>query len=420
MDASPKGREITTLDGDAGTIISRGTTITELGDQMISSAALLKSIADGASGQKGLAVEKLQEVVGDCHAELKLAGERYKPSGPVLVAYGQAVCDLQPLIKTAVQNCETEWQTVTTKRNAIWEAQADFYPTPADDAPDDAKTPAEQRQEAVGDAQDAADDAYDAWREDADVFDVHYDSWETAFNLAATGLTEANDGKIKDSKWDNLDGFVAGALEVLKWVGLGLAILGVIIGGPFIAALAAIAAIATLLLTLYSFARGNSTVGDLVFAVIGVIPFGSLGKLFNGNKMGFLDDMAGGLLKHSSRVDIVSDLGRIGRMPGGFATGFGRANGFFPGIWRGARGGVMQWAGPNGAGPANMLSRLMTGQNLSHWGDDGISGLGVLGSVWGDGGVKTVFGIPDTLADLHNDWFPSPELEQPMFGSPKR
>jgi hypothetical protein len=420
MDSSPKGREIKELVGTPETIISRGNAITELGEQMVTSAALLKSIADGASGQRGLAVDKLQEVVGDCHAELKLAGERYKPSGPVLVTYGEAVAELQPLIRTAVSNCESKWETVTAKRTAVWDASTDFYLPPADDAPEDAKTPAELREEAVGDAQDAADDAYDKWDEQADIFDEHYDTWEKAFNKAAEDLTDATEGGITDSTWDNIDGFVAGALEVLKWVGLGLAILGVIIGGPFLAALAAIVAIATLLLTLYSFARGNSTWGDLAFAVIGVIPFGSLGKLFGGNKLGFADDMLGGLLTQSSRLDIVSDLGRIGRMPQGFLTGFGRANGFFPGIARGLRGGFMQWAGPNGAGAGNMLSRLMTGQNMAHWGDDGLDGLSVLGSVWGDGGVKTVFGIPDTLLDLHNDWFPSPELEQPLFGSPKR
>lgn len=417
MDASPKGRHITTLDGDPSTIISRGNAITELGEQMITSAALLKSIADGASGQKGLAVEKLQEVVGDCHAELKLAGERYKPSGPVLATYGQVVSDLQPLIRTAVNNCEAEWQRVQTKRNAVWSAQSDFYPAPADDAPDSAKTPAEQRKEAVGDAQDAADDAYDDWKDDAAAFDTHYDTWEAAFNLAASSLTEANDGKIKDTTWDDLDGFVAGALEVLKWVGLGLAILGVIIGGPFIAALAAIAAIATLLLTLYSFARGNSTVGDLVFAVIGVIPFGSLGKLFGGNKFGFFDDMAGGLLTKGGWKSAFGEAGNVGKA---FYTGASRATGFFPSASRGFKGAYLQWAGPNGMGAGNMISRLFTGQNMNHFDNAALNGLSIVGGIWGDGFTKTVFGIPDGPLDLHNQWFPSPSLDEPLIGSPKR
>lgn len=417
MESSPKGRDIKTLDGDAGTIVNRGNDITTLGNQMISSAAMLKDIADGASGQKGLAVDKLQEVVGDCYEELKLAGERYQPTGPVLVTYGNALAELQPLIKTAVDNCEADWNTYESKRSAAWDAQFAFYPTfPAAEG-EEPEDPADARKDAVEDAQKLATTAYDDWKIEADNFDTHYDTWEDAFDKAAEDIGDATEGGIQDSTWDNIDGFVAGALEVLKWVGLALAVLGVIIGGPFIAALAAIVAIATLLLTLYSFARGNSTVLDLVFAVVGVIPFGSLGKLFNGNKLGFLDDVAGGLLTKGGRANV---FGEVGGIVHGITTGYGRAGSFLPGLLRGGRGGALAWMGPNGMGAGNIISRLFTGQNMTHFNQGGASGGSILASAWGDGLLKNVFGIPDGPLDLHNNWFPTSELSEPLFGSPKR
>lgn len=420
MDASPKGRDITTVDGDAETIVGRGNDITTLGDQMISSAAMLKDIADGASGQKGLAVDKLQEVVGDCYEELKLAGERYKPTGPVLVHYGTVLAEVQPLIKTAVENCEEHWGTYQSKKMGVWDAQYAFYPTPPAAEGEDAQDPADLRKDAVEDAQALADSAYGDWEADAKTFDTHYDTWEEAFDWAAEEIGEATSGGIEDSKWDDLDGFVAGALEVLKWVGLALTVLAVIVGGPFIAALAAIAAIATLLLTLYSFSRGNSSVLDLVLAVVGVIPFGSLGKLFSGNKLGFLDDMAGGLLTTGGRANIVGDFRA---MSSGFNAGFAFAQGnglsrFFGGL----NGGRANWMSHNADGMGNVLSRLFTGRSADELADPnflgnaqhGMDGLSIF-----SGTLITHMGRIDQLVGITGR-IESPSLDTPLFGTPKR
>lgn len=420
MDHSPKGRDIAPLHGDAGTIVSRGNEVTTLGEQMVSSAAMLKDIADGASGQKGLAVEKLQEVVGDCYEELKLAGERYKPTGPVLVTYGNVVAEVQPLIKTAVQNCEADWNTYQSKRGAIWDAQTAHYPgSPLIDDPS-VPDPADARKEAVADAQGLADSAYGDWESEARIFDTHYDTWEAAFDKAAEDIGDATEGGIQDSKWDDLDGFVAGALEVLKWVGLALAVLGVIIGGPFIAALAAIVAIATLLLTLYSFSRGNSSVLDLVLAVVGVIPFGSLGKLFNGNKLGFADDMLGGLLTSGGRANIVGDLRAMGS---GFNAGFAFASGgnvskFFSGL----NGGRANWMSRAGDGFDNIMSRFMTGSSADALADpnfigsaiDGMDGLSIF-----SGTLVTHLGRIDQITGI-SGMIDSPSLSEPLWGTPTR
>jgi hypothetical protein len=387
---------------------------------MISSAAMLKSIADGASGQRGLAVDKLQDVVGDCHEELKLAGERYKPTGPVLVHYGTVLAEVQPLIKTAVENCEADWKTYETKRSAVFDAQIAFYPVAPvgeDEEPDD---PDDLRKDAVGDAQGLADTAHENWEAEARTFDTHYDTWEEAFDWAAEEIGEANSGGIEDSRWDDLDGFVAGALEVLKWVGLALTVLAVIVGGPFIAALAAIVAIATLLLTIYSFSRGNSSVLDLVLAVVGVIPFGSLGKLFGGNKLGFLDDMAGGLITSGGRANIVGDFRAMGS---GFNAGFAFATGggaqrFFGGL-NGAR---ANWMSRGGDGMGNVLSRLFTGRSADELADPnflgnaqhGMDGLSIF-----SGTLVTHFGRIDQVLGITSR-IETPSLDTPLFGTPTR
>ena len=400
MDNSPKGREIEKLEGEPGPIISRGNDITELGQQMKASAALLEKIADGADGQNGLAVEKLQEVVGDVFEELKKAADRYEPTGPVLVTYGEALAELKPLISTAVADCQEEWHEYESKRSAVGNAWlTPLTPPPADPEPNPAEPydPFKARDEAVDAAQGAADAQYEKWKDEARVFDGYYDDWEDAFEKAARDIGKATEGNISDSKWDDLDGFVAGALEVLKWVGLAVAVLGIIIGGPFLAALGAIIGIATLLLTIYSFSRGNSSGWDLAFAIVGVIPFGSMGKLFSGQKMAFLDDMAGGLLTSGGRSAITGELAGIAH---GITTGFARGGGGLPGLIRGLRGGTLAWAGPNGMGAGNIISRLFTGQNMNHWNQGTLDALDVLPAVWGDGFYKNLYGIPDTIFGL--------------------
>lgn len=420
MDNSPQGREITTLDGDAETIVARGNNITTLGEQMISSAAMLERIADGASGQKGLAVDKLQDVVGDCYEELKLAGKRYGPTGPVLVTYGNVLAEVQPLIRTAVENCESDWKTYETKQSAIWDAQFAYYPTAPVGDTEGPESPADLRQEAVEDAQGLATSAHEDWEAEARTFDTHYDTWEAAFDRAAGDIGVATSGGIKDSRWDNLDGFVAGALKVLGWVGLILAILSVIIAGPFLAAIAAIVAIATLLLTLYSFARGNSSGLDLGLAVVGVIPFGSLGKLFSGNKMGFVDDMAGGLLTSGGRANIGGDFRA---MSSGFNSGSAFAQGgglhkFFSGL----NGGRANWMSHNGGGVENGLFRLFTGRSADDFANPNLAGNAQLGmdglSIFG-GTVMTQLGWVDRMVDFTGR-IESPSLETPLFGSPTR
>jgi hypothetical protein len=397
MDSSPKGRQIEYVVGNADAIVTRGNQITTLGDQMISSAETLNKIADGATGQKGLAVNKLKDVVGECYKDLKLAGERYKPTGPALVQYGQTLADVQPKIKSAVDDCDSDWNVYQQKAGAVIPVAVPSGTSPSDDGKAKAKAEKDHKE-----TQDAADGAYNSWKGRAEDFDSYYDTWEAAFDKAVHDIGKADSGGIEDSFWDDLDGFVAAALEVLKWVGLALAIAAIVIGGPIIMAAAAIVAIATLALTVYSFARGNSNGWDLAFAIIGVIPFGSAGKLLSGGKMEFLHDMFGGVTSMAGRAKIAANFSDYANAGHGLVAGFSRAGGGIAGLTRGLRGGYMALAGPNGAGVGNTICRLFTGQNMADISKAGQSPLSILAGTWGDGFVKNIFGIPDAIGDLHN------------------
>ncbi|KJL32099.1 hypothetical protein [Microbacterium azadirachtae] len=304
MERSPKGRQIERLKGNADTISKRGAEITALGDAMGESASFLKSLHDKSSGQKGEAIEKLQEIVGDTHEQLKLAGELYRPTGPVLVSYATTLSEVQPRLNAAVKSCEELWTTFA--------GLPGYLPG---DRPTWVVPPKEGSDEATENAQDDASkkQKHEEFVAEARIFDSEYDTWETAFDTAVDGIGNATSGKIKDGFWDDVDGFVAGALEVLKVVGLILTVAAIIIGGPIIAALAAIVAIATLALTLYQWSRDDAGLTDVIIAAIGVIPFGSMGKLFGGMKglRGFADSALGGLLTGAGRAPIRQELTRV-------------------------------------------------------------------------------------------------------------
>lgn len=295
---TPKGRAIRHLEGDPATIRRRGTEIEQLGTDMIESAATLQAIADGASGQQGLAVDRLAEVVGDVHRELRLAGELYRPTGPVVRAYGEALAELQPRLDAHAEECDELWEAYL-RAPGFREGERPPF------AAADADTPEAADQAGLDRAKQAA---YDAWADEATAFDDDYDTWETAFERAAANVGDVLDGRIEDGFWDRVDGFVAGTLEVLKWVGLALAIASIVIAGPLIGALSAIVAITVLALTIYRKARGDTGWKEVTLAAIGVIPFGSLGKIGTPK---FADDVFGGLLTGAGRSAIRTEVSTI-------------------------------------------------------------------------------------------------------------
>ena len=263
MDRSPAGREIEDVKGDPGTISDRGHAIGALGQQMIDSAVVLEQIATRATPQQGKSIEQLIETIGDAYKQLKEAGELYKPVGPVLVTYGDALSELQPKINTHVSNCEDLWVVY----NGL-PGKTDPRGTGGLFQPEEGSAEAEAQAE-----EDAAKKAaFEAWEGEAEDFDADYNTWEQAFDDAVTGITDEMSGKIADG-WTQ---WLSAIKDVLSWAGFILAIAAIVIGGPIIGALAAIVAGLTLIVVAIQFARGEASWVDLTLAIIDVLPVGKI------------------------------------------------------------------------------------------------------------------------------------------------
>lgn len=353
---SPKGRWVSALTGDAGTIRSRGNQISSLGRQMESSATFLKSLADETDGMKGEAAKKLQEVVGETHVELGKAARLYKPTGPILVTYANALSEHQPRVQQRVDECESTYGSYSSAPG-FREGQRPFWAQPA-------PWRSEEEKESMGDDNDSEDRAkerlHEAHQTALRQFDLEVDSWEDAFNTAADQIEDSFDGKIEDGFWDNVDGFVAGTLKVLQVIGTIVAIASIIIGGPIFAAIGAVIAVATLALVAYQFFRGDASGGDLALAIVGVIPFGSLGKLFQG-KQGLID-FAGDTFAAFKPSTWSAAAGQLNHMA--MAGRF--AGGGFQGMLQSGR---TLWQLNNPMGVGDVMARFMFGTNSSGMGE---------------------------------------------------
>lgn len=246
------GHDLVTIYGEADDITSRGRKMVALGDQMQKAANTLKHLADGTVG-KGLSIDKLQESAEGVYSDLKKAGIRYSPSGEVIAAYGEALTTVQAPIITIVSNCESLWETVRTASTALDEAE---------NTGDDTAT-----------LQTAFDEAVWAWNTEARRYNAHYDTWSAAYENARSGLQDANDNGVEDSLLDNMLPALDVISVVLTWAGIALAIAACILGGPFILA-AALIGLAALGVTLLRAAGGRATGEDIMWAAVGVFPFG--------------------------------------------------------------------------------------------------------------------------------------------------
>lgn len=347
---SPRGRHVTGLAGDAGGIRDRGRQITRLGNQMSTSATFLSNLAADTAGMKGEAVEKLQEIVGDSHVQLEQAAKLYKPVGPILVDYAGILDEYQPRIRVRVDSCQSTLDAYHAAPG-FRPGQRPFWAQPAPWRSDEEREAMSQD----NDAEDARkQQLWDAHQTALADFDRDVDSWEDLFDETASRVDASFAGKIKDSFWDNVDGFVSAAVEVLKVAGMILAVASIIIGGPIIAALAAVVSIATLALVAYQFARGDAGGWDLALAIVGVIPFGSLGKLAHG-KQGLID-IAGDTFKAFKPSTWTAAAGQWNTLTTAFRLGGGGWSGL-------ASSGSKLWTMSNPNGIGDIMTRFMFGKD---------------------------------------------------------
>ncbi|THG30439.1 hypothetical protein E6C70_15525 [Glaciibacter flavus] len=265
MPDSPKGHEIQKVEGNPDAITTRGHAIAGLGLMMQQSAKTLELLAGGQVG-KGDSLDSVKDQAKDVHGDLQKAGERYLPSGDILVKYGHALSETQATLDSVVAECEERWLAVKAKAGAADSADTGTPPAPGADDP-------------VKAAEAEITTAYNHWKDEAEKYDGPYETWWDAYDAAVNGLQDVNDDGVSDGFWDNALPFIEGMVTFLEWAGMVLLVAALIIGGPFIAVLAVIVAVFTLIGTIVLYAKGRADGRDLAFAIIGVIPFGKFAKL---------------------------------------------------------------------------------------------------------------------------------------------
>lgn len=360
-----KGHAVEVLEGDAHGIIARGREIEDLGEQMIGAADILREVGDGAGEERGRSIERIRSEVGDAHEELRKAGDRYKPTGGVMKTYGEKLADVQAAMRTIVRDAGEASTTLDQKRSAAATAAST-----ADNAPDaDPTDPTavernRQLQEAASSAQGDVDTAEAALDSQYTLFDTQWDLWDDAYEAALRGINDATEGNVSDDWTDNLAGVVEVVLEVLAWAGVVLAIAALIIGGPFIALIAAIVGVIALVGTIFLYAKGRRGLGDVVWAVVGVLPFGKLGKLFqSGKRLTGLKEFLGG-----PYLEIATPIRRMTALRGVTNPASLRAGG---GLGQRAASGLASRLGRDfsafqGAGPRNILNRIIGGSSRGY------------------------------------------------------
>lgn len=376
-----RNHRVHVIEGDAAGIVARGQLIEDLGEQMIGAAGVLREIGDGATEEKGRSIERIRDEVGDTHEELALAGERYKPTGTAMKEYGSSLATVQGVLRSLVTEIENAKSQLDSKVESAQTAQDTADASEDYDAGDDAarsrhRADAWQAREA-GIAADNARIHLDGLLDD---FDTQWDTWDEAYDLALGRINSATEGNVTDDWTDNLAGVAEIVVDVLSVVGFVVAIAAIVIGGPILMIVGAVIGAIALIATAFLYFKGRAGLGDLIWAVVGVLPFGKLGKLFKaGERMQALQILKGPF------ADIAEGIGTLRSVRGvvsGVATGTGNGLGSvarsglasrvadtFAGIrWRDiasrstvinnlTRGGLGAWA-------ANSLSDL--GQFTSH------------------------------------------------------
>lgn len=282
-----KGRDVEVVAGDAYAISDRGTKILELGNSMVSAAATLKHIENGSIDGEGYAMDKIKDVVGDVHKDLDEAGRRYKPAGTTLTTYAEALDKAQRLMRTIVSDCQTSLTELQTAQSSAADAadalqahntSTRLHPPEPEDASANTRAGTNLANAASG-AAASLSGAEMAHNDNLRAFDGQYDTWHDAYEAAVTGLTDAN-AIGEDTPWENVAGFLAVVAEWVSWIGLAIAVLGLIIGGPFFAIAALIVGVIALALTVALMFDGRKGWGDLAMSIIGILPIGKLGQGF--------------------------------------------------------------------------------------------------------------------------------------------
>jgi hypothetical protein len=369
MHNSPKGRPVEVVAGQPDDVRSRGDQIVRLGGIMRSGYNTISDVLGSGleSDMEGEAIDSLAEVSREIHAELGLAATLYEEVGPYIRNYGLTLGEVKSRMTAIVPAADEAWRAYQGALADYGDAQRVPTPTAALSAsPSSTQTSdaEQQRQDDIDDARVAADDARQRWYAEASAFDEQYDTWETAFDTAVSGIRTSTANGIEDDWRDEIDGFVAAAMPWLQAAGVILAVLALVVGGPIVAALALVVGVLSLIGTAWQFSRGDADGWDLALAVIGVIPFGAVGEAFSAFKAGGNGFAAGfrtwlSITPASGNSRLFSDLVRNFADDGArWGTSLMSGGNFFS---------SMRLSGQGVSGLADTWSAIVSGQSNSLW-----------------------------------------------------
>ena len=271
---TPGGRMIDTLRGDAEDVKARGQQIVDLGNDMSSAWTLISRLVDDGAEMEGQSIDKLRDLCGKVSEDLSQASELYAAVGPHILGYGNDLERSKAIIDPLVEDLRDLWEAYYNLSREADTAEGAVPREPDDDADADEQSAHDTAAAHAEEKRGLATAKRNEWDEKAGEYDGAWDDWFDAFELAAQNIREGVSGKIEDSWKDDLRGALDFLANVLAVAGIVLAVLAIVIGGPIIAALAAIVAVATLAVALTrKLAFNDGSWLDVAFGVIGVIPF---------------------------------------------------------------------------------------------------------------------------------------------------
>lgn len=280
---TPKEREFIEVEGSVWTIDDRGSNMIALARQMERTVSFLDDIATPGSrteSGEGKAMDSIREEGAEVRDELELAAERYLPTGEAMVQYAEDLLATQGEIKDVIDDAVKSFASYEEALEELSTARAveSTFTMPSDPTQTD-RDNKDLIEGALAGAQTRADSAQQRFEEDGSAYDKIFDRWETEeYDEAVDKITEAINADLNDSGWDNFFGGLDTVLEVLKWVGLVLAVLVLIFGGPILALAVLIVGVVVLIGTIVLAMDGRKGLKDIAWAAVGVLPIAKLGK----------------------------------------------------------------------------------------------------------------------------------------------
>ena len=227
--------------------------------------------------------------------------------------YASDLCTTQGEIQDAIDAAEWSFASYEEALEELTTARAveSSFNMPGNPTQTD-RDDKERIEEALSGAQTRADAAEQRFIADGEDYDRLFERWETdEYQEAVDKITKAIDANLNDSGWDNFFGGLDTVLEILKWVGLVLAVLALILGGPILALAVLIVGAISLIGTIVLAIDGRKGLSDVFWAAIGVLPVGKLGK---GLKE-FVKEIPGQFRSPIAQISSISGLRNL-RVPG--------------------------------------------------------------------------------------------------------